>query len=70
MTRSYIKDGVFRIETDDKEIVEEVLDRIETHIYSDVKAQDYVKADDRIKAFIEMDNNFRFWKMEKETKHE
>ena len=65
MTRSYIMNEVFHIETNDEAIIDDLLDRLEVHIYEDVEKQNYEKAGERIGAFIEMDKNFNQWKMEK-----
>ena len=65
MTRSYIMNEVFHIETNDETLIEDLLDRLEAHIYEDVEKQEYKKAGERIGSFIEMDENFDQWKMEK-----
>ncbi len=65
MTRSYIMNEVFHIETNDEAIIDDLLDRLEVHIYEDVEKQNYEKAGERIGAYIEMDKNFDQWKMEK-----
>ena len=65
MTRSYIMNEVFHIETNDEAIIEDLLDRLELHIYKDVDKHNFEKARERIGAFIEMDKNFDQWKMEK-----
>lgn len=65
MTRSYIMNEVFHIETDDETIIDDLLDRLESHIYEDVEKHEYEKAGERIGAYIEMDKNFDQWKMEK-----
>lgn len=65
MTRSYIMNEVFHIETNDEAIIDDLLDRLESHICEDVGKQEYEKAGERIGAFIEMDKNFDQWKMEK-----
>lgn len=62
MTHSYIKDGMFHIETNDEEIIVEVLDRVETHILDDTKKCNYERAGERIASFIEMDKNYSRWK--------
>lgn len=65
MTRSYIMNEVFHIETNDETLIEDLLDRLESHLYEDVCRQEYEIAGERIAAYIEMDKNFNQWKMEK-----
>lgn len=65
MTRSYIMNEVFHIETNDLDILDDLLDRLEVHLCSDVDKRNYSRANERIGAYIEMENNLDKWKMEK-----
>lgn len=65
MTRSYIMNEVFHIETNDEAIIDELLDCLESHIYEDVDKHNYEKANERIVAYIEMEKALDQYKMEK-----
>lgn len=65
MTRSYIMNEVFHIETNDEAIIDDLFDCLESHIYEDVDKHNYEKANERIGAYIEMEKAIDRWKMEK-----
>lgn len=65
MTRSYIMNEVFHIETNDTDILDDLLESLEVHFCNDVDKHNYVRANERIGAYIEMENAIDRWKMEK-----
>ena len=65
MTRSYIMNEVFHIETTDTAVLDDLLDCLESHICNDVDKHNYEKANERIGAYIEMEKALDQYKMEK-----
>lgn len=65
MTRSYIMNEVFHIETNDTEVLNDLLDCLEVHLCNDVDKHNYERANERIGAYIEMEKALDRWKMEK-----
>ena len=65
MTRSYIMNEVFHIETNDTEVLNDLLDCLEVHLCNDVDKGKYEKANERIGAYIEMEKTLNQYKMEK-----
>lgn len=65
MTRSYIMNEVFHIETNDTAVLDDLLDCLEVHLCNDVDKHNYEKANERIGAYIEMEKALDQYKMEK-----
>lgn len=65
MTRSYIMNEVFHIETNDTAVLDDLLDCLEVHLCNDVDKRNYEKANERIGAYIEMEKALDQYKMEK-----
>ena len=57
MTKSYIKDGLIHIETDDEVLIDEVLERLEVHLTDEVSRGLYERGGEKIASYIELDNN-------------
>lgn len=65
MTRSYIMNEVFHIETNDTAVLDDLLDCLGVHLCNDVDKHNYEKANERIGAYIEMEKALDQYKMEK-----